>query len=268
MDADGRKRAALVLDFVRERGDVHPRQVDDHFAHGTVTNYWGGSSSATTHLLEHMHYRGMLRVSAAREGHPHLRGPRDSPSLPDITLTPRERVDALDRRRSSTSTRRCPASPVVPREPAAVRRPAVAAGAEAGAGTRARQRLAHARVDDVEWYWPADEDPRMPRRTTRCACWRRSIRSCGTAGASSCSGAGRIASRRIRRWRTTARLLRPAAALARPRVGWGNLSRRRWRPDATSATLTRSRLASEHSSEAWTRRLKASDRSFVCSVDL
>ena len=29
-----------------------------HFAHGTVTNYWGGSSSATTHLLEDMHYSG------------------------------------------------------------------------------------------------------------------------------------------------------------------------------------------------------------------
>jgi uncharacterized protein len=25
---------------------------------------------------------------------------------------------------------------------------------------RAKQRLAHARVDGVDWYWPADEDPR------------------------------------------------------------------------------------------------------------
>ena len=41
-----------LLDFVRERGAVHPREVDAHFAHGTVTNYWGGSSSATTHLLD------------------------------------------------------------------------------------------------------------------------------------------------------------------------------------------------------------------------
>ena len=63
-----RARAALVLEFVRERGDVHPRQVDDHFAHGTVTNYWGGSSSATTHLLEHMHYRGLLRVTRREKG--------------------------------------------------------------------------------------------------------------------------------------------------------------------------------------------------------
>src|SRR5436190_2236490 len=34
------KLAQLLLDFVRERGEVHPREVDDHFAHGKVRNYW------------------------------------------------------------------------------------------------------------------------------------------------------------------------------------------------------------------------------------
>src|SRR5437879_2971554 len=38
-----KKRARLLLEFVRERGAVHPREVNDHFSHGTVTNYWGGS---------------------------------------------------------------------------------------------------------------------------------------------------------------------------------------------------------------------------------
>src|SRR4030081_2238150 len=55
-----RKQAKLLLEFVRERGPVHPREVDDHFSHGTVRNYWGGPSTATTHLLEAMHYQGML----------------------------------------------------------------------------------------------------------------------------------------------------------------------------------------------------------------
>ena len=54
----GPKKAAAVLDFVRQRGRVHPREVDAFFSHGSVTNYWGGSSSATTHLLDHLHYRG------------------------------------------------------------------------------------------------------------------------------------------------------------------------------------------------------------------
>src|SRR4029078_6177442 len=55
-------RARSVLGFVRERGEAHPREVDLHFSHGVVTNYWGGSSRATTHLLESMHYRGLVRV--------------------------------------------------------------------------------------------------------------------------------------------------------------------------------------------------------------
>src|SRR5258708_6875623 len=75
-----RRLAQLLLDFVRERGAVHPREVDDHFSHGTVKNYWGGSSNATTHLLDAMHYRGLLRV-ARREGGiriytAHQHGPR------------------------------------------------------------------------------------------------------------------------------------------------------------------------------------------------
>src|SRR2546423_8726942 len=37
-----RKRAQMLLDFIRERGPVHPKEVDAHFAHGKVKNYWGG----------------------------------------------------------------------------------------------------------------------------------------------------------------------------------------------------------------------------------
>src|SRR6185369_13665725 len=57
-----RSRAQALLEFVRSRGAAHPREVDSHFSHGTVTNYWGGSSNATTHLLDAMHYGGLLRV--------------------------------------------------------------------------------------------------------------------------------------------------------------------------------------------------------------
>lgn len=63
-----RKRARLLLEFVREREAVHPREVDEHFAHGKVTNYWGGSSNATTHLLDEMHYLGLLWVARREKG--------------------------------------------------------------------------------------------------------------------------------------------------------------------------------------------------------
>src|SRR5215813_10079789 len=62
------RKAKLLLDFVRERGVVHPREVDEHFAHGRVTNYWGGSSNATTHLLDAMHYAGLLRIVRREKG--------------------------------------------------------------------------------------------------------------------------------------------------------------------------------------------------------
>ena len=52
---------------MRKRGAVHPREVDAHFSHGRVTNWFGGSSNASTQLLDHMHYRGLLRV-ARRDG--------------------------------------------------------------------------------------------------------------------------------------------------------------------------------------------------------
>jgi uncharacterized protein len=37
-----RGKAQVLMEFVLERGAVHPREVDDHFSHGTVKNYWGG----------------------------------------------------------------------------------------------------------------------------------------------------------------------------------------------------------------------------------
>src|SRR5580698_7724352 len=61
------RKAEAVLAFVRERGVVHPREVDAHFSHGRVTNWFGGSSNASTQLLDQMHYQGLLRV-ARREG--------------------------------------------------------------------------------------------------------------------------------------------------------------------------------------------------------
>ena len=43
-----RRKAELLLEFVESRCEVHPREVEEHFAHGRVRNYWGGPSNATT----------------------------------------------------------------------------------------------------------------------------------------------------------------------------------------------------------------------------
>ncbi len=90
----GNKRAQALLTFIRERGTVHPREVDSHFSHGTVTNYWGGSSSATTHLLEAMHYKGLLRIARRDNGIRIYAEHRHGPA-PLGAAARKARVDAL-----------------------------------------------------------------------------------------------------------------------------------------------------------------------------
>src|ERR1700719_151921 len=63
-----RAQMEAVLAFVQARGIVHPREVDAHFSHGRVTNWFGGTSNASTQLLNLMHYRGLLRVAGRDNG--------------------------------------------------------------------------------------------------------------------------------------------------------------------------------------------------------
>jgi hypothetical protein len=152
-----KKQAQLLLDFVRERGPVHPREVDDHFSHGTVKNYWGGSSNATTHLLAAMHYRGMLRV-VRRDGGIRIYAAHQHGLEPADAADRRARMDAL----ADVAIR------IYAPLPGAcladlVRRLRFAVpqwhGELKDALRRAKERLSHTRVDGVDWYWPADEDP-------------------------------------------------------------------------------------------------------------
>lgn len=62
------RQAHEVRAFVRERGVVHPREVDAAFAHGKTKNWFGGSSNASTQLLDGMHHRGLLRVARRESG--------------------------------------------------------------------------------------------------------------------------------------------------------------------------------------------------------
>lgn len=152
--ASGRRVSAL-LDFVRARGTVHPREVDAQFAHGTVTNYWGGSSNATTHLLDQMHYRGLLRV-ARRERGIRVYAAHEPQSAPRDRTARRARVDAL----VDVIVRAYAPLPSSSLS-MTVRRLRFAVpqwqGELAAALGRARQRLASARVEGVEWFWPREE---------------------------------------------------------------------------------------------------------------
>jgi uncharacterized protein len=153
-----RKKAELLLKFVESRGEVHPREVEEHFAHGRVRNYWGGSSNATTHMLDALHYRGLVRVVRRENGiriyrtHQHeatrlSEAERQTrmDALVDVVLNIYAPLPASS---LSYYIRRLRYAVPQWRKEISV------------AQKRARERLAHARVAGVDWYWPERENPR------------------------------------------------------------------------------------------------------------
>ena len=151
-------QAHAVLEFVRSRGRVHPREVDAEFAHGKVKNWFGGSSNASTQLLDGMHYRGLVRT-AGREAGVRLYAARDAPApAADPVAAFDTLVDVVVRKYAPLPLRSlsgllsllCIGAPQW-------------AGARGAALARARARLPQAVVDGVTWVWPAGENPRSRR---------------------------------------------------------------------------------------------------------
>jgi uncharacterized protein YcaQ len=152
------KKAYAVLDFVREKGVVHPREVDAHFAHGKVTNWFGGSSNASTQLLDGMHYRGLLRI-ARRESGVRLYAAREPTESP---LSP---VETLDRLVDIVVNKYAPLPATSLSRLVYFLRGAVPHLhlARKDALARAKARLPSAVVGGHTWYWPIGENPRSRR---------------------------------------------------------------------------------------------------------
>jgi uncharacterized protein YcaQ len=148
------RQARQILDFVMQQGRVHPRDVEQQLGSGTETNYWGGASNTTTRLLDQLHYRGLLRV-AARDAGIRLYAPAAS-SLARPAKGDESSLDAL------IDFAVCKYAPL----PAASLAQLIARlryGAPQWRGSlrkavqRARQRLASAHLEGIDWFWPADE---------------------------------------------------------------------------------------------------------------
>ena len=148
------KKAGAVLAFVHEHSVVHPRDVDAHFAHGKVTNWFGGSSNASTQLLDGMHYRGLLRI-ARREGGIRLYAAREVSAAPaDPSTTMDTLVDVIVNKYAPLPGPTL--SQLVMHLKFAVPH---WLDARKAALARAKVRLPHATVDGHTWYWPAGENP-------------------------------------------------------------------------------------------------------------
>jgi hypothetical protein len=137
---------------------VHPRDVDAEFAHGKVKNWFGGSSNASTHLLDDMHYRGLVRI-AGRDGGVRLYAAREPhPPAGDPVAAIDALVDVIVRAYAPLPRRSL--SELVSHLRGGA--PQWADGRRA-ALARATQRLPHASVDGVDWFWPAGENPASAR---------------------------------------------------------------------------------------------------------
>ena len=154
-------QAAAVWHFVHERGEAHPREVDEHFAHGHTTNGFGGRSKASTQLLDAMHYRGLLRV-ARRDNGIRLYAAHQPQTAPDnVAAMLDQLVDVL-------VNKYAPLPQPGLRQLVTMLKHAVPQwqGQLRAALQRATERLPHAEVEGVRWYWPAGENPAARRWKT------------------------------------------------------------------------------------------------------
>jgi hypothetical protein len=149
-------RAQAILEFIAQRGEVHPEEVEEHFAHGRVKNAWGGMSRASTALLDLMHYRGLLRIARRDNGIRVYALPRAEP----IELSDQDRARRLlylalslygpvpERSLGTlTSFLRVGAPHLRPELRAAL--------------AKLKKELPREQLNGITWYWPHDDGPRL-----------------------------------------------------------------------------------------------------------
>ncbi|MEO6226678.1 MAG: crosslink repair DNA glycosylase YcaQ family protein [Thermomonas sp.] len=157
------KQANAVREFVAHHGVVHPREVDAHFAHGKTTNWFGGSSNASTQLLDGMHYRGLLRVAGRASG------TRTYAVRDDAAPVDKAEIDArLDALIDLIVHKYAPLPDASLGQLVAYLGRGVPQwnAARKQALLRARQRLQRSNVDGVDWLWPKGERPESRRWKT------------------------------------------------------------------------------------------------------
>lgn len=147
-------QAQAVSAFVQARGEVHPREVDAHFAHGHAYSGFGGRSKASTQLLDAMHYRGLLRVARRESGIRLYIAHTPQPAPDDVPAVLDHLVQVLVHKYA-------PLPRPGLRQLVAMLKHAVPQwqGELRAALQRATQRLPQAEVAGSTWFWPEGEDP-------------------------------------------------------------------------------------------------------------
>ena len=173
LSAERRNQMAAVLEYVGQLGVAHPKVVDDHFAHGKSQNWFGGTSRASTQLLDDMHYRGMLRIAARANGvrtyAVNEAASRYEMPNSELNVSPNDALNALDDLVDVIVHKYAPLSERSLKELmgyllrggapqwAHLKRESIA---------RAKLRLASGVIDNQCYYWPANENPNAAKHAT------------------------------------------------------------------------------------------------------
>jgi uncharacterized protein YcaQ len=159
-DSKMQTRAQEVLAFVRKHGCTPSKDVQAHFDHGHIKR-WGANLNASTHLLEGLHYRGLLRV-ARREAGARVYQAIEHPPQDD---SPETRLARAGRLLDMVVQLYAPLPAAslgylcrrvrnaVPHLAAEVRQ----------IQEHAKSRYGHAQVNDLLWFWPQGEKPEAAR---------------------------------------------------------------------------------------------------------
>jgi len=161
-DARMRARAREVLAFVHEHGPVRPKDVQSHFDHGRIKR-WGGDLNVSTHLLEGLHYRGLLRV-ARREAGTRIYEAIEHPPQDD---SPEARLARAGQLVDMVVQLYAPLPAASLGYLCLLLRygvPHLAAEARQ-VQEHAKSRYAHAQVDGRLWFWPQGERPAAARHS-------------------------------------------------------------------------------------------------------
>ena len=155
-DAEMQARAEHVLALVRRNGRICAKHVQAHFDHGSIKR-WGGNLNVSAHLLDGLHYRGLLRV-AQREGGTRVYHAIEHTAHDD---DPKARLARAGRLMDIVVELYAPVPAASLRYLCALLRSGVS---HLDAEVRqlhehARSRYGHAAIDGVLWYWPRDENP-------------------------------------------------------------------------------------------------------------
>jgi uncharacterized protein YcaQ len=161
-DATMRARAQEVLAFVRQQGRTRPSDVQAHFDHGRIQR-WGGALHVSTHLLEGLHHRGLLRVERREAGTRVYQAIEHAPQ----DDSPEARLARVGRLLDMVVQLYAPLpAPSLAYLCRLLREAVPHLATEAReVQEQARSRYAHAQVDGLVWFWPQGENPMAARYT-------------------------------------------------------------------------------------------------------